>query len=179
MLIDALNKLMIHADTDEMRDSVVEIENAFAFGEAPHVTTGSDLPNRVSRQAIMRKVRVGTISFDAAFASFCEAGRPQDCIWALAERLELPEQVIDASFRLAASDRIAVLCRAACISDATYTEFSQQRLFVLRQPAELIASLMREYAVVSAAEARRAVRIVRLRFGKTGPEASEALALSA
>lgn len=140
---------------------------------------GEELTNRMARHAALQKVRAGAMTFDAAFASFCTSERPQDCIRALSERLSLPEALVNSNFSRPESDRIAILCKAADISEATYAAFTRLRLVTNRRPAEEFAHLIREYASIDPAQARRAARIVRLRFGANDPGAAEILELSA
>ena len=126
-------------------------------------SAGNELSNRMSRYNVLQKVKAGMMSFDAAFGDFCAAERPQDCVWALSERLGLPETLVSANFMREESDRIAILCRAADVSAENYAAFSRMRLFAIKHPDASLDALSAEYANVDAAQARRAVRIVKLR----------------
>ena len=141
--------------------------------------TSDELQSRITRRDALRKVQTGAISFDAAFACYCSNARPQDCIWALAEQLKLPERLVYSNFARQESDRMAILCRAAGVSDATYASFSKMRLPMVDQDLETIGRVVREYAELDASQARRAVRIVRMRFVESEPGSTEPLVQSA
>ncbi len=141
--------------------------------------TSDELQNRISRRDVLHKVQSGILSFDAAFAGYCATDRLQDCVWSLAEQLKLPERLVYSNFARQESDRIAILCRAAGVSDSTYSTFSKMRLPLVDQDVEKIGRTVREYAELDASQARRAVRIVRMRFVESDPKTGDLLAKSA
>ena len=124
---------------------------------------GKELSDRVWRHSLMRRVKSGAIGFDDAFGELCAAARLNDCVLALSEQLNLPEGLVSANFVRPESDRLAILCRAAGVSDTNYTVLSKLRLAGINAPEESLPGIVAEYAALDAAQARRAVRIVRLR----------------
>lgn len=122
---------------------------------------GGEMSSRLGRHALMKRVRAGNLAFDKAFAELLESDRMIDCIWALHQQTGLPEDLVSTNSARSESDRIAIICRAAGVSDESYTSFSRHRLRVLGQTEDGLNALRIEYAGISSAEARRAIRIVK------------------
>lgn len=136
------------------------VDNA---SETISVRIQADEAARNETHKLMDGIEAGTTTADEAIMTLALSGHVRGCVWLIHRVLNLKEETVQANFSRKEHIQFSVLARAAGISDDTFTVLTRKRLERLGLSPIQLGEVVDTYKKISAEQARRALRLVRMR----------------
>ncbi len=123
----------------------------------------ADEAARTETQKLLAEIEAGRTTADEAIMTLALSGHVRGCVWLIHRLLNLREETVQANFSRKEHIQFSVLARAAGITDDTFTVLTRKRLERLGLSPTQLGEVVDTYKKISAEQARRALRLVRMR----------------